>query len=100
MKSFPNARDAGVLYVDLHLVHEVTSPQAFRAIARRQLGCVAKIERSRRSITRVPRTPMKSSPHSDQSRILRRARCASSERIAVSRVELFGLGSDRLASCM
>jgi len=25
-----------VLYVDLHLVHEVTSPQAFRAIARRQ----------------------------------------------------------------
>lgn len=27
-----------VLYVDLHLVHEVTSPQAFRGLARRGLG--------------------------------------------------------------
>ena len=33
----PESRDAGGLYVDLHLVHEVTSPQAFTGLRERGL---------------------------------------------------------------
>ena len=41
-----------VLYIDLHLVHEVTSPQAFTELRERGLRCVVRNAPSRRWITR------------------------------------------------
>ena len=41
-----------VLYIDLHLIHEVTSPQAFTGLRERGLGCAAPTRPSRRWTTR------------------------------------------------
>ena len=55
-----------VIAVDLHLVHEVTSPQAFDGLRDRGIGCAAPARRSRQSIirSRPPIAPCRSSTRS------------------------------------
>ena len=55
------AETPAVLYIDLHLVHEVTSPQAFDVLrGTRSARCAARTGRSRRWITRRRRTRRRS----------------------------------------
>ena len=69
-----------VLYVDLHLVHEVTSPQAFAGLARAASTCAARTARSRRWTTRSRRS--RAASPSSTSR--RRSSSARSPRTAAS----------------
>ena len=55
------AETPAVIYVDLHLTHEVTSPQAFAQLPRAGWPCGGRTARSRRSITRCRPTPARSS---------------------------------------
>jgi 3-isopropylmalate/(R)-2-methylmalate dehydratase large subunit len=47
--SAESAETPGVLYIDLHLIHEVTSPQAFSALAARGL----KVRRPDRTLATI-----------------------------------------------
>ncbi len=91
----PRARPAHptVLAIDLHLVHEVTSPQAFEGLrAARCRPCVTRSGRSPRPITRRRRTiaacrsstrrPPSRSPSSAATAPSSASRCTGSARIA------------------
>ena len=86
----PSGRDQ--LFIGLHLVHEVTSPQAFAMLAERGLG-VAFPERSFATIDHIVPTDDQTRPFADpQAEAMMSALEANTEG---SKIELFGIASGR-----
>ena len=84
----------GLIYIDLHLVHEVTSPQAFDGLRLAGRGCGDPTGRSRRPITTcrptAPRWPRGSSDE------LSRVQVETLERNCEEfGIPLYSLGSDK-----
>ena len=83
----------GLLYIDLHLVHEVTSPQAFEGLRLAGAPCAAPTARSPPPTTTCPRTARVAAAHPG-----RALACAGADAGAQLRefgVPVYSLGSDR-----
>jgi 3-isopropylmalate/(R)-2-methylmalate dehydratase large subunit len=84
----------GLLYIDLHLVHEVTSPQAFDGLRLAGRPCAGPTARSRPPTTTCRPTARRSPRGSATSSRASRSR-RSSATARSSAIPLYSLGSDR-----
>jgi 3-isopropylmalate/(R)-2-methylmalate dehydratase large subunit len=83
-----------VLYIDLHLIHEVTTPQAFASCVRAAAGA-ASGPHARHLDHSTPTDPASVRPRADQSRIGGAPGQADGEELPRVRHRAAGLGSDQ-----
>jgi 3-isopropylmalate/(R)-2-methylmalate dehydratase large subunit len=84
-----------LLYIDLHLVHEVTSPQAFSACASAASACAGPSARWRRWTIRRRRRRAEGHPDGEAAKQLD----TLTKNCSDFGVKLYGLDSDKRASC-